>query len=65
MEKPYIEDALVIPSGALYRDEQTSYVYKMVDGKRERCNVETGLITEMEAQITDGLAEGDVVYVQE
>lgn len=58
-------DALVIPANALYRDEMGRYVYKIVDGKRERCSVETGLITDLEAQILEGLEEGDVVYVKE
>ncbi len=60
----HVDDALVIPSGALYHEDRTAYVYKIVNGKRERHNVKTGLITSVEIQITEGLEEGDVVYVQ-
>lgn len=59
------EDTLVIPANAVYADEMGSFVYKVVDGRRERCNVKTGVITNIEAQIVEGLEEGDVVYVQE
>lgn len=58
------DDVLKIPVNALQSDENGSYVYKVVDGSRSRQAVSTGLITETEAEITDGLEEGDAVYVQ-
>lgn len=61
----YKEKALTIPSNALYKDASGWYVYKVVDGQNIRCAVETGLVTDASAEITEGLAEGDEVYVKE
>lgn len=61
----YRENALVVPINALYRDTRGRYVYKVVDGQRVRCEVEVGLLTDIEAEILEGLQEGDVVYVKE
>lgn len=57
----YQENVLVIPANSLYRDEQGYYVYKIVDDQRVRCNVTVGKITDVEAEITEGLKEGDVI----
>lgn len=59
------KDTLVIPSNALYKDDMGHFVYKIVDGRRERCNVEIGEASNLATQIVKGLEEGDVVYVQE
>lgn len=61
----YREDVLTIPANALYRDENGRYVYKQVDDARVRCDVTVGLVTDTKAEITEGLQEGDVVYVKE
>lgn len=61
----YKEDALLIPANALYRDEQGRYVYKIADGKRIRQDVTVGAATNIEAEIIEGLQEGDIVYVKE
>ena len=59
----YQEDVLTIPVNALYQDRNGKYVYKMVDGKRERCDITTGLATETKVEVLTGLTEGDVVCV--
>lgn len=59
------KDTLVIPGNALYVDELGHFVYKVVDGRRERCEIEIGVSTSLEVQVLEGLKEGDVVYVQE
>lgn len=61
----YKENVLTVPANALHRDEKGRYVYKIVDGQRVRCNVEVGIVNNIEAEILDGIQEGDVVYVKE
>jgi len=61
----YKDDAIVIPINSLYKDEGGHYVYLIADGKRERCNVKVGITTDIEAEILEGLQEGDVIYVKE
>lgn len=61
----YKENVLTIPINALYSDGGDSYVYKIVDGSRIHCNVTVGIVTNLKAEITAGLKEGDLVYVKE
>ena len=61
----YQENVLVVPSNALYRDELGRYVYRIVDGERVRQDVTVGIVTDIEAEILEGLKEGDVIYVKE
>lgn len=60
-----VEDALVIPANALYSDSNGRYVYRMDGETRVRTYVTTGRSTTSLTQITDGLEEGDLVYVKE
>jgi hypothetical protein len=60
----YIRDALLVPRGAILTDAVGSYVYVDVNGDRVRREVELGKVTDGLAQITKGLQEGEVVYVQ-
>lgn len=59
------KDVLLIPELALQLSGDKYYVYKDVDGKHERVAVEVGYKNGLKAEITAGLEEGDVVYVQE
>jgi multidrug efflux pump subunit AcrA (membrane-fusion protein) len=59
------ENVLIIPQKALYNDVDGNFVYRMVDGNQERCNVEIGTKTDIQVEIISGLKEGDIVYVQE
>lgn len=61
----YTEDVLVVPKKALYRDAAVRYVYKIVDGERVRQEVKVGSSTRIMMEITEGLSEGDEVYVQQ
>ena len=66
LETSRIEDALLIPMGAVYWSAGERYVYVQTeDGGRERRTVTMGLTNGLEAQIIDGLAEGEIVYVKE
>ena len=59
------ENVLNIPKNALYSDAEGNFVYRMNDdGTFGRCNVETGIETDIQIEITSGLEEGDVIYVQ-
>ncbi len=59
------KNVLLIPNIALLNGEGNTYVYKDVDGQHQKTIVKTGAKTELMVEITDGLSEGDVVYVQE
>jgi multidrug efflux pump subunit AcrA (membrane-fusion protein) len=61
----YQEDVLTIPVNALYQDRNGKYAYKMVDGKRVRCDITTGFATETKVEVLTGLTEGDVVCVND
>jgi len=61
----YKDNVLTIPVNALYQDAGGKFVYKLAEGKRIRCNVSVGTMTDTKAEITDGLEEGDFVYVKE
>ncbi len=60
----YNENVLLLPTGAVKRDNNGIYfVYKMVDGLQVRQDIKRGLVTDALVQITEGLKEGDEVYV--
>jgi len=59
------EDALIVPSNAVFSDKAGRYLYLIEDGVRVRRDVKVGISTDWETQITEGLEEGDVVYVKD
>lgn len=59
----YVPDALLIPRNAVRTDDAGSYVYVDADGSRVRREVKLGKVTDGLAQITEGMQEGEVVYV--
>lgn len=60
----YIPDALTVPANAVVKDGAEYYVYLYSDdGTQSKQTVKTGIKTDAFIQITDGLKEGDVVYV--
>lgn len=61
----YIEDALLVPMGAVLTDSKGAYVYVDNNGQRERRDVKTGGRNQLEVQIVEGLEEGEVVYVKD
>ncbi len=60
----YKEDVLRIPDNALYSDEEGYYVYVVKGDEKERRNVSVGVISDVAAEILDGLEEGEEVYVK-
>ncbi|MBO4298605.1 MAG: biotin/lipoyl-binding protein [Clostridia bacterium] len=65
LESGRIEDALHIPMGALYTAGSERYVYVQTEDGRERRTVRVGATNGLDAQIVEGLAEGEIVYVKE
>ena len=80
VESNYVEEALQIPANALYSDREGFYVYKKKDKEKkkdekkgedendgkdyERVNVKIGTQTVTAVEITEGLKEGDEIYVK-
>lgn len=64
VETSYVADALIVPTNSLFTDT-TRYLYVMEDGVRVRRDVKTGVYTDWYTQITEGLEEGELVYVKE
>ena len=60
----YKEDVLTVPTNSLYREGSQWYVYKMDGDVRTRCDITIGAYSGTNVEITDGLKEGDVVYVK-
>jgi RND family efflux transporter MFP subunit len=57
------ENVIVVPLRAVKTEGQRAYVDRLVSGQVERVEVKLGMMTETEVEITDGVAEGDVVVV--
>lgn len=64
----YKEDVLKVPDNALYSDEDGYYVYVIKgegdEEEKERRDVAVGILTDTTAEITEGLEEGEKVYVK-
>jgi HlyD family secretion protein len=57
------EKTLIVPFRAIETADGQAYVTRITDATRTRTPVTLGLITEVEVEILDGLAEGDRVAV--
>jgi multidrug resistance efflux pump len=56
-----VQNAIIVPSDALYFDNGVAYVYRMQDGKAVRTEVEEALYTRQSTAVSSGLSEGDVI----
>ncbi len=65
VERLHVADALLVPSNAVYSGDGERYLYVIEDGLRVRRDVKTGVSNESMTQITEGLEEGEIVYVKE
>lgn len=59
------KNVLLIPQIALITAGGESYVYRDEDGNHVKTQVQVGNRDGLRVEITDGLQEGDVIYVQE
>jgi HlyD family secretion protein len=57
------KQVLKLPMGALFRDGARWAVYKVVDGTARLQHVELGHLTDTEAEVLGGVAEGDQVIL--
>ena len=57
-------DVLVVPAGAVYSDTTGKFVYEIVDNKRIKRTVVTGITDSSYVEIVEGIEEGAVVYVK-
>ncbi len=57
------QDAILVPSDALYFEDGNAYVYVAQGGQAVRKNVTAGLYTADTIALTDGLSEGDQVII--
>lgn len=58
------EDALIVPRTVLFRnDRQQWQAYVVRDGKAELVTLRLGLLNDEEAEVLEGLAEGDQVII--
>jgi HlyD family secretion protein len=57
------DDSLTVPSGALFREGDRWMLYRVREGRAERCPVSVGLSNSREAEIVSGVAEGDEVIL--
>lgn len=65
VESRYQPDVLLVPTNTLYTADKTRYLYVMEEGVRVRRDVKVGIITDWYTQITEGLQEGELIYVEE
>jgi RND family efflux transporter MFP subunit len=59
------QDVLAIPTNAVFYNSGGYYVYLIEDGQKVYTKVKCGLRTESFAEITEGLEEGDEVFVKQ
>ena len=55
------EDAVLVPTDAVYYDDGAAYVYVVQDGTAKKTAVTTGIIADDTTEITDGITDGDLV----
>ncbi len=65
MTSRHKEDVLLLPENAVGNIGGNTYVYLDEDGKKKQVMVETGYRDGLMVEIVSGLAEGDMVYVQQ
>ena len=58
------ENALCIPKSALHQSDKGPFVYLYQDGLLEMCYVTIGLEGENTIEITEGIAQGDVIALK-
>lgn len=57
------DDVLIIPANAMFAGQGGRYVYVIEDGMRVRRDIKVGPYNSYEAQVLEGLEEGEKVYV--
>lgn len=60
----YREDVLSVSADAFFTENNTDFVYLLIDGEKVKQEVEDGIHTKNAVEIVAGLSEGDEVYCQ-
>jgi hypothetical protein len=56
-------ETLLVERSAVAQREGSSFVFRVTDGRAERVTVRLGVLGLKDAEVLDGLAQGDVVVV--
>lgn len=56
-----VDDVLAVPAQAIHQEDDETFVYRLVDGKRTKTPVVLGTTYGQQTEVTEGLAEGDEV----
>ena len=60
-----VEDAIIVPSIGIKKDENGTFVYLLKDGKAVKTAVKTGIKDNLDTQIISGINEGDEIITSQ
>ena len=60
-----VEDAIIVPSIGIKKDENGTFVYVLKDGKPVKTVVKTGIKDNLDTQIISGINEGDEIITSQ
>ena len=60
-----VEDAIIVPSIGIKKDENGTFVYILKDGKAVKTAVKTGIKDNLDTQIISGVNEGDEIITSQ
>ena len=60
-----VEDAIIVPSIGIKKDENGTFVYVLKDGKPVKTAVKTGIKDTLDTQIISGINEGDEIITSQ
>ena len=60
-----VEDAIIVPSIGIKKDENGTFVYVLKDGKAVKTEVKTGIKDNLDTQIISGINEGDEIITSQ
>ena len=60
-----VEDAIIVPSIGIKKDENGTFVYVLKDGKPVKTAVKTGIKVNLDTQIISGINEGDEIITSQ
>ncbi|WP_149700354.1 efflux RND transporter periplasmic adaptor subunit [Campylobacter concisus] len=60
-----VEDAIIVPSIGIKKDENGTFVYVLKDGKPVKTSVKTGIKDNLDTQIISGINEGDEIITSQ
>ena len=60
-----VEDAIIVPSIGIKKDENGTFVYVLKDGKPVKAAVKTGIKDNLDTQIISGVNEGDEIITSQ